>query len=120
MPFYEKMCYVADYSKKIVGETFTCFQNGEETLKSNYMDNIRHSQINADVYRAVFVRKSGSQWECTKLVCHFCTFQEGGGERQAGHISPPLLSFLSPFLSPSLIMNNIAKAQIIHFFFIFY
>ena len=26
MPFYEKMCYVADYSKKIVGETFTCFR----------------------------------------------------------------------------------------------
>ena len=26
MPFYEKMGYVADYSKKIVGETFTCFR----------------------------------------------------------------------------------------------
>lgn len=26
MPFYEKMSYVADYSKKIVGETFTCFR----------------------------------------------------------------------------------------------
>ena len=26
MPFYEKMDYVADYSKKIVGETFTCFR----------------------------------------------------------------------------------------------
>ncbi len=24
--FYEKMGYVADYSKKIVGETFTCFR----------------------------------------------------------------------------------------------
>jgi len=26
MSFYEKMGYVADYSKKIVGETFTCFR----------------------------------------------------------------------------------------------
>ena len=26
MPFYEKKGYVADYSKKIVGETFTCFR----------------------------------------------------------------------------------------------
>ena len=26
MPLYEKLGYVADYSKKIVGETFTCFR----------------------------------------------------------------------------------------------
>ena len=26
MSFYEKMAYVADHSKKIVGETFTCFR----------------------------------------------------------------------------------------------
>ena len=40
------------------------FQNGEETLRSNKVWTILgHSQRNADVYRAVFVRKSRSQWE---------------------------------------------------------
>lgn len=31
-PFYEKMGYVADYSRQIIGDTFTCYRM-EKTLK---------------------------------------------------------------------------------------
>lgn len=32
IPFYEKLGYVADYSQKILGETFTCYRMEKELL----------------------------------------------------------------------------------------